>query len=65
VNIRVADPDHPRLASHPVVTDVDVVVACGQTDAGAGAQSDVAIAGGISKKGKRSIGGIAGAGAIA
>jgi hypothetical protein len=65
VNIRVADPDHPRLASYPVIANVDVVIACGQTDASAGAQSDVAVTGGISKKGKYSVGGVVGAGAIA
>jgi len=42
VNIRVADPDHPRLASYPVIANVDVVIACGQTDAGVGAQRNVA-----------------------
>jgi len=47
VNVRVADPDHPRLASHSLIGNVDVVIACCQVDAGGGAQRNVAASGAI------------------
>ncbi len=50
MKIRVADSDRARLASHPVIADVDVVIACGQINACAGAQCDVAITGGIGRE---------------
>ena len=47
VKIRVPDPDRAGLPSHTVVADVNVVIACGEVNSGASAQSDVAVTGGI------------------
>ncbi len=56
MNIRVAQANSVRLASHAVIADIDVVIACGQIDAGARAQSDVEAAGSVPKKGERTVG---------
>ena len=47
VNCRGPDPDRSRLASHPLIADVDVVIACGQINACASSQCDVVVTGGI------------------
>src|SRR6266498_59402 len=62
VNIRVADSDHPRLASYSVITNVDVVIARGQIGARAGAQSDVAVAGSVPEERERAMSRVGSAG---
>ena len=65
VDIRVADPDCARLAGHAIIADLDVVIACRQIDARAGAQCNVAVTGGVAKQGKRSLGGVPAASGVA
>ena len=43
MNCRIPDPDRTGLSSHAMIADVDVVIACGEVNSGASAQSDVAI----------------------
>jgi hypothetical protein len=64
VNVGSADSNRARLACHAPITNVDIVITCGQIHPSTGAQGDVAVAGGISKKSKRSIGRIPSACAI-
>jgi hypothetical protein len=64
VNCRVADPDRVRLTGDTVVADIDIVTASGQTNTCARTQCDVAVAGRVFKKRKRSIGRVSGAGSV-
>src|SRR6266498_3620700 len=64
VSIRVADSDHPRLASYSVITNVDVVIARGQIGARAGAQSDVAVAGSVPEERERAMSRVGSAGSV-
>jgi hypothetical protein len=47
VNLRIADSNCARLASYSAIAYVDVVIACGQINACASAQSDVTAADGV------------------
>jgi hypothetical protein len=64
VNCWIANPDRVRLTCYTVVADVDIVTASGQTDTCTRTQCDVAVAGDVAKKRKRSSGRVPGAGRV-
>src|SRR5204863_214846 len=66
LNKWVADADGAGLASRAadVITDIDIVVACGEVDAGVFAQRDVEAAGGVALERLNTDGGVVAAGGV-
>ena len=61
---QVAYPNSARLTSHALVTDIDIVIACGQVNTGRRSQGNVATAGDVAKERVIAIGRVVGAGGV-